>query len=329
MHDFDVAILGAGSFGTAVAIHLAQHQKKVMLWGRDKNQISVMQAEKVNNKYLPGIPLPANIAPEASLQTAISNAKHLILSVPSHVFAELLKELPDNIKQLIWLTKGIDPNTDQFLHERVLERYPTANFGILSGPSFAKEVARNMPTAVTLACNNSAYAKEMQALLHTPTLRVYLSEDYVGIQLASAMKNVLAIAVGISDGLGYGANARAALITRGLHEMQSLGNAFNANPKTFTGLTGLGDLVLTATDNQSRNRRYGLAIGGGQNTLQAAKEIEQVVEGQHNAKQICALGKAKNIELPICTMVNKLINQHITPDVAVKTLLNRPASYEY
>ncbi len=326
--EFDIAILGAGSFGTAVAVHLARQNHKVILWGRNKSQINQMTSKHENSLYLPDIKLPNNLILSSELTQAVTKAKYLIIAMPSHAFADLISKLPNNIEQLCWLTKGIEPKTNAFLHEIVLQKYPKSDFAILAGPSFAKEVAKGMPTALTLASNNEKYSEELHSYLHSKSFRVYKSKDYIGVQLAGAMKNVLAIAVGVSDGLGYGANARAALITRGLNEMRSLGKSFKAQELTFMGLTGIGDLLLTATDNQSRNRRFGLALGSGKSPDDAAKEIGQVVEGRFNAVQVSQLGNQKNVDLPICNAVSKLINNEITAKEAVEFLLRRPATYE-
>lgn len=328
MKPFDVAILGAGSFGSAIAIHIANASNKVVLWGRNKEQLKQMTEKRENTQYLPDIKFPPSLVTESSLNKAIEQSKHVIIAIPSHAFQDLLEDIKSPLTKISWLTKGINPQNNAFLHELVINKYPKASFSIISGPSFAKEVAKGLPTALTLAHNNEPYAKEVHAYLHSQSFRVYFSKDYIGVQLAGAMKNVLAIAVGVSDGLGFGANARAALITRGLNEMKTLGKAFNAKERTFTGLTGLGDLLLTATDNQSRNRRFGLALGEGLTPEQACSKIGQVVEGRFNANQICSLGQQKNIDLPICNIVSQIISGLLTPGAAVKRLLERPATYE-
>lgn len=325
---FDVAVIGAGSFGTSVAIHIAKAPYKVVLWGRNTGQLKQMHQQKENSQYLPGATFPDTLSIETNLDQAVKQAKHVILAVPSHAFAPLLSQITIPLEKVTWLTKGINPTDNRFLHQLILDKNPNTVFGVLSGPSFAKEVAKGMPTALTLAHNDESYAKEIHTLLHHQAMRVYFSNDFQGVQLAGAMKNVLAIAVGVSDGLGFGANARSALITRGLNEMHSLGKAFQAKERTFMGLTGLGDLLLTATDNQSRNRRFGLALGSGKSPDEAALAIGQVVEGRFNTEQICALGTEKNINLPICHIVRDIINQTLTPHAAVEQLLKRPATYE-
>jgi glycerol-3-phosphate dehydrogenase (NAD(P)+) len=248
--------------------------------------------------------------------------------VPSHAFVETIDKIPNEIKQIAWLTKGLEPKSSRFLSSVVLEKSPNALIAILQGPSFAKELALGLPTAITLAHNDHSFGQKVQSLIHTPPLRVYLSDDIIGVQLAGAVKNVLAIAVGISDGLGFGANTKAALITRGLNEMARLGAKLNANKATFMGLAGLGDLLLTATDDQSRNRRFGLLLGQGMSTAHALSEIKQVVEGIHNVEQVLALSKSVHIELPICETVSRILNNKISAKDAVSALLNRPKSYE-
>ena len=236
----------------------------------------------------------------------------------------------DKPKQgIAWLTKGIDPVSNHLLSRLVAEKwgesYPAA---IISGPSFAKEVAKLLPTALTVAGNNHDYQQALHKILHHGNMRVYLSNDIIGVQLCGAVKNVLAIACGISDGLGYGANAKAALITRGLAEMSRLGKAIGAREETFIGLAGVGDLVLTCTDDQSRNRRFGLLIGHGMDLDTAENKIGQVVEGRHNALQICMLAKSVNVEMPICIQIEALIEGKITPEQAVVNLMKRSARSE-
>ena len=323
------AVLGAGSWGTAVAMHLSMQKQRVYLWGRDAHHVQSMAESRENNRYLPGISFPDTLIPEANLDVCIKHATHLIIAVPSHAFAELLRQLPDNIKQLAWITKGLDPKKNQCLSELVEARFgdhfPMA---MISGPSFAKEVAKGLPTALVIAGNNQDFMQCLHDALHYHHLRAYFSHDLIGVQCAGAVKNVLAIACGISDGLNYGANAQAALITRGLSEMTRLGTRLGGLPETFTGLTGLGDLVLTCTDNQSRNRRFGLLVGQGEKILAAEKSIGQVVEGKHNAGQVCALASTHGLELPICHEVNALLQGKISPEDAVKKLFSRPAKQE-
>jgi glycerol-3-phosphate dehydrogenase (NAD(P)+) len=319
-----IAILGAGSWGTAIAIHLAHYGNDVLLWAHDSDHVRQMDAERCNTRYLPGIAFPAKLTVTADLQQCLLPCAYLFIAVPSHAFAELLTKITTVPPGLAWLTKGLDPRTHHLLSTLVLERFgQNFPFAILSGPSFAREVAQLLPTAVTLAGNNTTYQKSLQKLLHHKNLRVYLSHDFTGVQICGAVKNVLAIACGISDGLGYGANAKAALITRGLAEMTRLGTRLGAREETFRGLAGVGDLVLTCTDNQSRNRRFGLKLGEGLSTVQAEKDIGQVVEGKYNAAQICALAHQLHIDMPICEQVHQLLIGKTTPEDAFLTLMRR------
>lgn len=320
-----IAILGAGSWGTAVAMHLAASGQRVLLWGRDPGHVKNMATSRENQRYLPGIKFPPSLIPEANLETCITQADDIIIAVPSHAFADLLTQLPTQLSGLAWLTKGIDPKEYACLSQLVAERWgDTFPMAAISGPSFANEVANGLPTALVVAGNESDYLHKLRDDLHHHNLRVYLSHDLIGVQCAGAVKNVLAIACGISDGLNYGANAKAALITRGLAEMGRLGMALGASPDTFMGLAGLGDLVLTCTDNQSRNRRFGLLLGQGKEILDAEKSIGQVVEGKYNAGQVCALAKTYSLELPICQAVDALLQGHTSAEEAAKNLLTRP-----
>jgi glycerol-3-phosphate dehydrogenase (NAD(P)+) len=329
MNSKTIALLGAGSWGTAIAIHLAQTGHRVLLWGHKPQHVTRMIEEKANHHYLPDIPFPDSLIPVTHLNHCIKEADEVIIAVPSHAFAELLQRITGTPKGVSWLTKGIDPATHQLLHELVAERFgATFPMAVISGPSFAKEVARFLPTALTLAGTDSAYQKKIHQILHHNNIRVYLSDDLIGVQLCGAVKNILAIACGISDGLGYGANAKAALITRGLAEMSRLGLSFGARQETFLGLAGVGDLVLTCTDNQSRNRRFGLLLGQGIAINEAEQQIGQVVEGKHNAAQIWALAQHKQIEMPICEQINALLQNTITPQHVVQQLMNRPAKDE-
>lgn len=324
-----IALLGAGSWGTAVAIHLAQLGHRVLLWGHKPQHVARMTEERANHQYLPDISFPDTLFALADLNQCISDADEVIIAVPSHAFAELLQQIKVKPKGLTWLTKGINPLSHQLLHELVAERFGESfPVAVISGPSFAKEVARFLPTALTLAGNDARHQKTIHQLLHHNNIRVYLSDDLIGVQLCGAVKNVLAIACGISDGLGYGANAKAALITRGLAEMSRLGLSFGARQETFLGLAGVGDLVLTCTDNQSRNRRFGLLLGQGVAINEAEQQIGQVVEGKYNASQVCFLAQNHQVEMPICEHINALLTNKMNAQQVVQELMSRPAKDE-
>ena len=324
-----IAVLGAGSWGTAVAMHLANAGHQVLLWGRDATHVQDMQATRYNQRYLPNIAFPENLNASSDLSACVKQSNHIIIAVPSHAFDDILLQLDKPKNGLCWITKGLDPSTNQFLSQRVFdkwgEEYPIA---ILSGPSFAREVALGLPTAVVLAGNNPKYQQAIKNKLHHGMLRVYESQDICGVQWCGAVKNIIAIACGISDGMNYGANAKAALITRGLAEMSRIGVALGGCPETFMGLAGVGDLVLTCTDDQSRNRRYGLYLGQGLSACEAEEKIGQVVEGKHNSSQVCTLAKERNIDMPICQQVHDLLQGNITPKEAVISLMTRPAKEE-
>lgn len=321
-----IAILGAGSWGTAVAIHIARHGNRVLLWGHKPLEVQQMIDDRRNTRYLPQVPFIDKIQPMVELTDCVAQADHVLIAVPSHAFSHVLQQLPKNISGLAWLTKGIDPQQLCFLSDLVREKYGTDYpIAIISGPSFAKEVAQGLPTALIIASSSIAYRETWQHLLHHHQFRTYLSDDIIGVQLCGAIKNVIAIACGISDGLQYGANAKAALITRGLAEMTRLGACFHAKAETFTGLAGIGDLVLTCTDNQSRNRRFGLLLGQGQALDSAEQQIGQVVEGKYNAAQICTLAKRHQIDVPICEAVYAVLEGKKTAQQAADDLLQRPA----
>lgn len=329
MQKESVTVLGAGSWGTAVAIHLAHKGHKVLLWGHNPEHVAQMASLRCNPRYLADIPFPDSLIPTPDLNECLRDAQHHLIAVPSSAFASVLAKVDAPVPGLTWLTKGVDPDSHQFLSTLVAQRFGKSfPIGILSGPSFAKEVARNLPTALTLASNDAAYQKKIHTLFHFNNLRVYSSTDCIGVQLCGAVKNILAIACGVSDGLQYGANAKGALITRGLAEMSRLGIKLGAKQQTFLGLAGVGDLVVTCTDDQSRNRRFGLHLGHGVSIDEALRKIGQVVEGMHNAAQIDAIAKEHHIEMPICTQVNALIQGLISPQQAVQNLMTRPAKGE-
>ena len=329
MSTIPIAVLGAGSWGTAMAMHMAGMGHHVMLWGHSPQHVSDMLASRCNQRYLPNIPFPATLTPTSDLNACLTQAAHIIIAVPSHAFPSILNQLTIQPKSLSWLTKGIDPVTHALLSTLVTDKWsPSFPIAVISGPSFAREVAQALPTAIVIAGNNPSHLKAMQTIFHNDNMRVYLSDDYVGVQLCGAVKNVLAIACGISDGLNYGANAKAALITRGLAEMRRLGAYLGAKPETFMGLAGVGDLVLTCTDDQSRNRRFGLQLGQGVSLIDAEKYIGQVVEGKYNAAQVCALASQYGVDMPICNEVNALLSGQVSAKQAVNNLMKRPPKDE-
>ncbi|WP_456378488.1 NAD(P)H-dependent glycerol-3-phosphate dehydrogenase [Thiolapillus sp.] len=322
----NIAVLGAGSWGTALGILLARHGHQVRLWGHMADDIAILEQDRENKHYLPGIPFPATLSPTANLAKSISGADEILIVVPSHAFASVLlqvKTLAPSLCSLSWATKGLEPERRRLMSEVAGEVFPEADIAVVSGPTFAMEVAKGMPTAVTIASSNPAYARRLADYLHGDTFRAYTSDDIIGVQIGGAAKNVMAIAAGMSDGLGFGANARAALITRGLAEITRLGLAMGGKHDTFMGLAGLGDLVLTCTDNQSRNRRMGLALADGHGIEEARKQIGQEVEGLAAARDFYSKARDLGVEMPITEHVYRIIYKGLDPAIAVKALLSR------
>ena len=322
-----VAVLGPGSWGTALALLLTRNGHAVRLWGHDPGEIAPLCRERENRRYLPGIPFPPALTAGVDLAEALAGADLALAVVPSHAYGITLTRLRPHLPAgagFAWATKGLEPGGGRFLHEVTAEilgaAWPAA---VISGPSFAGEVARGLPTAVTVASSDAVHARRVAALLHGSNLRAYTSNDVIGVELGGAIKNVLAIAAGIADGLGFGANARAALITRGLAEMARLGLAVGGQRETFMGLAGIGDLVLTCTDDQSRNRRFGLAIGRGETAEAAFAAIGQVVEGAATAREALRLARWHGVEMPITEQVNEVLDRGQDPRRAVEILLAR------
>jgi len=326
----DIAVLGAGSWGTALAILLARNGNRTLLWGRGEAMLAAVARHRGNERYLPGQRFPERLAVEPDLSRAAGAAGACLLAVPSHAFEEVVAAvagMPAVRQGLLWATKGLEPSSGRLLHEAAAERLPSgAALGVLSGPTFAREVARRLPTAVTLAATDGGFAREWAARLANPRFRVYTSEDLTGVQIAGAVKNVLAIAAGIADGLGFGANTRAALIARGLAEMARLGEAAGGRAATFMGLAGLGDLVLTCTDDQSRNRRFGLALARGVPPAEAVAAVGQVVEGVETSARVLGLARRFRVEMPICEQVRAVVTGASSAGEAVEALLARDAA---
>jgi len=291
-----------------------------------------MRKTHYNQQYLPDISLPVALKFNESLESTLSAADTLLIAIPSHAVREFLQKTKHWIQadqHIIWATKGLEEGSAKPVHQVVAEELPQCKFtAVVSGPTFANEVANNLPTAVTVAALNHDMAKDIASFLHYGNFRVYTSDDMIGVELGGALKNVLAIAAGIADGLGFGSNTRAALITRGLNEMMRLGVAMGAQAETFMGLAGMGDLVLTCTDNQSRNRRMGLALAEGLTIEQARKRIGQAVEGVKTTKEAWLLAQKHQIEMPIIEQTYKVLYEGKAPKNAVQDLLEREAKSE-
>ena len=323
-----VTVLGAGSYGTALAFCLARNGNPTLLWGRDEKHIQALAESRENARYLPGATFPDALQVDADLESVVAASADILVVVPSHAFAALLTSLKPLLKphhRVIWATKGLEPKTGRLLREVAEEilgvQHPLA---VLSGPTFAKEMVAGLPTAISLSSTDDTFADEFSAKLHcAKSFRVYKNSDFTGVQLGGAVKNVIAIGAGLADGLGFGANARTALITRGLAELTRLGVKLGANPETFMGMAGLGDLVLTCTDNQSRNRRFGLALGQGKSVDVAIEEIGQVVEGYRNTEEVHILSNKVGVEMPICEQIYAVLYHDKNPKEAALALLGR------
>jgi len=327
-----LAVLGAGSWGTALAALTARNGVPTRLWGRDPVALAAMAAARCNQRYLPGIELPAALVYEPDLAAAVRGAGVVLLVVPSHAFAAMLEDVAPLLADgatLAWATKGFEPGTGRFLHELVARRLPDSPAAVITGPSFAKEVAAGLPSAVTVHSEDAACAQRVAHLLHAPNLRAYTGGDMLGAELGGAMKNVLAVATGIADGMDLGLNARAGLITRGMNEMLRLGVALGARPETLIGLSGLGDLVLTCTGDLSRNRRLGLALGKGVAIDEAVRQIGQVVESVLAADEVARLADQHALDLPISAGVRAVLHGEVTPAEGLKALMAREQKPEY
>jgi glycerol-3-phosphate dehydrogenase (NAD(P)+) len=322
-----ITIIGAGSWGTALAIQFARVGRPVKLWGRDPVQLKEMQSTRGNARYLPGIAFPEYLRVEQDLSAALHDSTDVLVAAPSHAFRELLLQLkpfaPSTLR-LAWATKGFELDTGKLPHQVVADIFGAhIPMAVLSGPTFAKEVGAGLPTAMTVASSDVTFAMELAKSISDNRFRAYTSNDLTGVEVGGAVKNVLAIGTGMSDGLGFGANTRIALITRGLVEMTRLGVALGAQKETFMGLAGLGDLVLTCTDNQSRNRRFGLAFAAGTDTTLAQKEIGQVVEGYSASRAVMTVARQHQVDMPICTQVYRTLHEGLSPKEAVKELMSR------
>ncbi len=320
-----VMVLGAGSWGTALALVLARNQYNVLLWDINTELISNIQNEGMNSRFIPGVLFPENLHVIAAIDDVSPEIDLYLMAVPCHALRSCLELLPNYNNQPVCLAcKGFEPGTQELNH-RVVEQVLThAVVGVLSGPSFAKEVAKgDIPTAVTIASKDMAHAQQFADYFHNDFFRIYSHDDIIGVQVGGAVKNVMAIAAGIADGLGFGANTRSALITRGLNEITQLGLAMGGRQESFMGLSGLGDLILTCTDDQSRNRRLGLFLAEGLSVQQASDKIGQAIEGIKTAYEVGALAAKYHIEMPITDQVIGVLNGDIVPKQAVHALLTR------
>jgi glycerol-3-phosphate dehydrogenase (NAD(P)+) len=320
-------VLGAGSWGTALAIQLARVALPTLLWGRDPTHLAELQRDRRNARYLPDAPFPAQLRIEPDLRTALQASRDVIVAVPSHALRGMLLEIAPHLlpdARVAWATKGFEVSTGLLPHQVASEVLGESVLtAVISGPTFAKEVGAGLPTAMTIAASDAGYAAELAQRFSGQNFRAYTSTDITGVEVGGAIKNVMAIGAGISDGLGFGANTRIALIARGLVEMTRLGVALGAKKETFMGLAGLGDLVLTCTDNQSRNRRFGLALASGERVDAAQRTIGQVVEGVLAANAVRTVAQRAGVEMPICEQVYRVVYEGVAPKAAVKELMSR------
>jgi glycerol-3-phosphate dehydrogenase (NAD(P)+) len=322
-----VAVLGAGAWGTALACVLST-RLKVALWARDRIQAERIARGHRNERYLPGVEIPKSVDVFADFSMALAGSQLALVATPVAGMREVLKKLGGRVP-FIWLCKGFEEGSGHLPHQIAEEVLGgESRCGALSGPSFAAEVARGLPCALTLASRDPAFARESAALLHGGRMRVYYSADLVGVEIGGAVKNVMAIAAGISDGLGLGLNARAALITRGLAEIARLGAAFGGAPETFFGLAGAGDLILTATGELSRNRRVGLELASGRKLDEILAGLGHVAEGVRSAREVARIAAARGVEMPVTDAVNAVLEGKLAPQKAAELLLSRDPKKE-
>lgn len=326
-------MLGSGSWGTALGIQFARAGKATRLWGRDADQAAAMQRERRNARYLPEAPFPDSLVVSNDLAAALEGVTDVLIAVPSHGFRAMLQDLAQQMKpamRVAWATKGFEQATGLLPHQVAREVLGSAvSVAVLSGPTFAREVGAGLPTAMTIASPDHEFAAALAQDLSSSNFRAYISTDIVGVEVGGAVKNVLAVGAGLSDGLRFGANTRVALITRGLSEMTRLGVALGARRETFMGLSGFGDLVLTCTDNQSRNRRFGLALAGGATPAAAMQQIGQVVEGYHAARALRAVAAHAEVEMPICEAICQILFDGADAGEVVRELMRRPLKAEF
>jgi glycerol-3-phosphate dehydrogenase (NAD(P)+) len=321
-----MAVIGAGSWGTALSVHLARAGNPTRLWGRDTGQLAAMRSRRQNARYLPNTPFPPALAVAGSLAEALDGVHDVLIAVPSHAFRATLEAVDSHLApdtRIAWATKGFEIASGLLPHQVAAEVFKNRAGAVLSGPTFAAEVGAGLPTAMTVASRDADFAKDLARILSGPSFRAYVQTDIVGVEVGGAVKNVIAIACGIADGMGYGANTRVALITRGLVEMQRLGVRLGAARETFMGLAGLGDLVLTCTDDQSRNRRFGIALGRAASMQDAQRGIGQVVEGVLASRAVCAVADPLGVEMPICREVFRIVHEDRAVREAAQALMGR------
>jgi glycerol-3-phosphate dehydrogenase (NAD(P)+) len=331
-HSAPIAVLGAGSWGTALAIQFARSGRPTRLWGRDAEALRVMAKERRNARYLSGGTFPESLSIATDLASALHSVLDVLVVVPSHAFRSVLQEIVPRLEpgmRLAWATKGFELESGKLPHQVARDVLGTSrSIAVLSGPTFAREVGAGLPTAMTIASPDEAFATALAQGLSSNNFRAYTSTDIVGVEVGGAVKNVLAVGAGLSDGLGFGANTRIALITRGLVEMTRLGVALGAHRDTFMGLAGLGDLVLTCTDDQSRNRRFGLLLAAGRTPDEALAEIGQAVEGYPAAKAVRNVANREGVDMPLSEGIYSVLYEQKPAKDVVRGLMSRPIKAE-
>ncbi len=326
-----MTVIGAGSWGTALAIQLAREGHPTQLWGRDAVQLHAMHRARRNARYLPDAEFPALLQVASDLKPALKDARDALIAVPSHAFRTTLENIKSHLgpgTRIAWATKGFEIATGMLPHQVARQILGARPGAVLSGPTFAREVGAGLPTAMTVASEDERFAKELALSLSGPNFRAYTQSDILGVEVGGAVKNVIAIGSGIADGMGFGANTRVALITRGLAEMMRLGVKLGAARETFMGLAGLGDLVLTCTDDQSRNRRFGMALGRGQSVSEAQSSIHQVVEGLPAARAVYTVAQRLTVDMPICQEIYRVMHEGKPVRAAVQALMGREVRSE-
>lgn len=327
-----VSVIGAGSWGTALAVLLANNGHEVTLWSVDPHEIDMLTNKREQKEKLPGVKLPDNITVEADMETSLKDKDVVVMAVPSPVVRSVAKQMSPFIADgqvIVNVAKGIEDVTYMTLSEIIEEEIPNAEVCVLSGPSHAEEVGKRIPTTVVVASKKKAIAEMLQDVFMSEVFRVYTNPDIMGIELGGALKNVIALAAGTTDGLGYGDNTKAALMTRGIAELTRLGVALGGKAETFSGLTGVGDLIVTCTSVHSRNRKAGYLIGKGMTADEAMKEVKMVVEGVYSAKAALGLARKCGVDVPIVEAVNRVLFENADPREEVSHLLMRERRKEY
>lgn len=326
-----VTVIGSGSWGTALAVMLAKEGHQVTIWARRQDAVEELLEKRTNAKYLPGIVIPETIQATTDHEEAVKNADIIILGVPSRAVAQTVRDFSPYLKTwqiLVNVAKGLEPDTLLRLSEVIQREAPQCEVCVLSGPSHAEEVARGIPTTCLITCENEAVAKIVQEEFANPRFRLYTNTDMIGVEIGAAIKNVMALAAGMSDGLGFGDNTKAALMTRGIAEMKRLGLAMGGKAETFAGLSGIGDLIVTCTSMHSRNRRAGILLGQGKSLQETLDEVKMVVEGVNTVQVACRLAEKYNVSMPITQAIYQVLFHNKNVEDAVLELMTRDSKAE-